>query len=142
MKKEIPLDTDILRLIPQREPMLMVSGLRSVHERGVSTCFRIEERNIFIRDGRLQESGIIENIAQSAAAMNGYRALINEEPVKNGYIGAIKNLEIFALPQCGEILTTRVRETYFVMEASIVEAEVRTGEKLVARCEMKVFIQA
>jgi len=119
----------------------MVSGLRSADDTGVSTYFRIEKGNIFSRDGFLQESGIIENIAQSAAAMNGYRSLIKNEPIKNGYIGAIKNLEIFTLPLCGELLITRVKETYYVMEASIVEAEVRSENKLVARCEMKVFMQ-
>ena len=138
---EIPKKTDILRLIPQREPMVLVSGLHSVEENAVSTFLRIEEENIFVRDGKLLESGIIENIAQSAAAMNGYRSLAGGEPVLNGYIGAIKNLEISRLPECGTLLVTRVIETYKVMDASIIEAEVRSGDLLVARCEMKVFMQ-
>lgn len=139
---EIPKKTDILRLIPQREPMVLVSGLHSVEENAVSTFLRIEEENIFVRDGKLQESGIIENIAQSAAVMNGYRSLAGGEPVQNGYIGAIKNLEITMLPECGALIVTRVIETYKVMDASIIEAEVRSDDLLVARCEMKVFMQA
>jgi predicted hotdog family 3-hydroxylacyl-ACP dehydratase len=135
-------NTDILKLIPQRAPMVMVSGLYSAAEKEVSTFLRIKEGNIFVRDGKLQESGIIENIAQSAAAMNGYRALASGEPVQNGYIGAIKNLEISVLPACGALLVTKVREIYNVMDASIIEAEVRNENVLVARCEMKVFMQA
>lgn len=138
---EVSKDTDILKLIPQREPMVMVSGLHSAEEKAVSTFLRIEEGNLFVRDGKLQESGIIENIAQSAAAMNGYRALAAGETVQNGYIGAIKNLEISVLPPCGGLLITRVYETYNVMDASIIEAEVRSGDILVASCEMKVFMQ-
>ncbi|MCP4311170.1 MAG: 3-hydroxyacyl-ACP dehydratase [Bacteroidetes bacterium] len=132
---------DILSLIPQREPMVMVSGVVSASENSFTTTFLPEEGNIFMKDGCLQESGLIENIAQSAAAMNGYRALLDGEPVKNGYIGGVKNLEIHELPGSGVRLTTRVTETYNVMDTSIIEGEVRTGDQLIARCEMKVFMQ-
>jgi predicted hotdog family 3-hydroxylacyl-ACP dehydratase len=142
VKEEEIKDLDILSLIPQRAPMVMVSGLLSAGEKSITTFLLIKEENIFIRDGRLQESGIIENIAQSAAAMNGYRALLEGEPVKNGYIGAVKNLEIYALPESSERLTTRVTEIHNVMDASIIEGEVSAGDQLIARCEMKVFMQA
>ncbi len=142
VKKEILADTDILKLIPQREPMVMVSGLLAADEKGVTTYLRLEKDNIFVQDGLFRESGLIENIAQSAAAMNGYRALISGEPVKKGYIGGIKNMEVFALPKSGVRLTTRVRETYNVMDASIIEGEVYCGDQLISRCEMKVFMQA
>lgn len=142
MKKEISMDTDILSLIPQREPMVMISGLLSEDENGVTTFLQLEENNIFIHEGHFCENGLLENIAQSAAALNGYRALIKGEPVKNGYIGGIKNLEIFALPETGLRLTTRIKETNNVMGASIIEGEVYCGEQLLARCEMKVFLQS
>lgn len=142
MKKDISMETDILSLIPQREPMVMVSGLLSADEKGISTYLQLEENNIFIQDGYFRENGLIENIAQSAAAMNGYRAMIEGEPVKNGYIGGIKNLEIFALPKTGQQLITRVIETNNVMGASIIEGEVYCDKQLITKCEMKVFIQA
>jgi len=141
VKKEISGNTDILRLIPQREPMVMVSGLLSSDENGMTTFLLLEENNIFIQNGRFRENGLIENIAQSAAAMNGYRSLMDGEPVKNGYIGGIKNLEIFALPETGQRLTTRVKETNNVMGASIIEGEIYCNEQLLAKCEMKVFMQ-
>jgi len=61
--------------------------------------------------------------------------------VKNGYIGGIKNLEIFSLPECGVRLTTVVTETYSVMNVSIVLGEVKARDRVIARCEMKVFMQ-
>lgn len=142
MKKASPENLDILQLIPQREPMVMVSGLLAASEQSVTTFMQLKDENLFLKNGRLLESGLIENIAQSAAAMNGYRALLSGEPVKNGYIGAIKNLEIHALPKTGDRLITRVTETYNVMDTSIIEGEVRLGNQLIARCEMKVFMQA
>ncbi len=141
VKKDRISDMDILQLIPQREPMVLVSGLLSASEKSVTTWLQIEEGNIFVKDGRLQESGLIENIAQSAAAMNGYRARHEGGTVKNGYIGGIKNLEILSLPKSGVRLTTVVTETYKVMDVSIVFGEVKAKEKVIARCEMKVFMQ-
>lgn len=142
MKKDRFSDIDILLLIPQREPMIMVSGLLSANDHTVTTWFLLEEGNIFLKDGLFQESGLIENIAQSAAAMNGYRALLEGGAVKNGYIGAIKNLEIKSLPQMGSRLSTVVTETHHVMDTSIILGEVRVEDQVIASCEMKVFMQA
>ncbi len=134
-------DLDILQFIPQRDPMVMVSGLQWASDHAVTTWFLIKEGNIFLKDGRFREEGLIENIAQSGAALNGYHAMVNKEPVKNGYIGGIKNLEVHSLPETGVRLTTSVTETYHVMDTSIIVGEVRVDDQLIARCEMKVFLQ-
>lgn len=135
-------DIDIESLIPQREPMLMVSGLHSASDKSITTWFQVEPGNIFVEKGKFRESGLIENIAQTAAALNGYRARLGGEPVKNGYIGALKNLKIFYLPEVGVRLTTSVEETHQVLDASIILGEVKAADQLIARCEMKIFIQA
>ena len=135
-------DLDIQQLIPQREPMLMVSGLLDASDRSVTTSFQIKDGNIFLKEGVFQETGLIENIAQSAAVMNGYHALVEGEAVKKGYIGGIKNLEVHALQEKGDQLTTLITETYNVMDASIIIGEVRRDGQLLEKCEMKIFIQA
>ncbi len=142
MNKERISDMNIQDLIPQREPMVMVSGLLSASDHSVTTWFLVEEGNIFLKDGVFQDSGLIENIAQSGAALIGYRALLEGGQVKNGYIGGIKNLEVHSLPETGVYLTTVVTETYHVLDTSILLGEVRTDDQLIARCEMKVFMQA
>lgn len=133
---------DIRKLIPQRTPMLMVSGLVSASELTLTSYFQPEEGNIFVEDGVLRENGLIENIAQSAAALNGYRAILEGGPVKNGYIGSIKKLVVHSLPLVGTLLTTEVTETHNVMDTSIILGEVKDANLLIARCEMTVFIQA
>lgn len=131
---------DILELIPQRTPFVMVDRLVSVEGRSATSVFQVKEENIFVRQGRFQESGLMENIAQTAAAMEGYRARSGRGEVKNGYIGGIKNLEIDALPVVGTVLTTVVTESNFVMNTSIVNGEVRAGDQMIARCEMKISL--
>jgi len=132
--------TDILELIPQRAPFVMVDRLVSMEDRSATSVFQVTEGNIFVKDGLFQESGLMENMAQTAAAMEGYRARSRGEEVKNGYIGGLKNLEIDALPAVGTVLTTMVTESNFVMNTSILEGEIRAGDQRIARCEMKVYI--
>ena len=132
---------EILELIPQRPPMVMISGIERIEEKGLTSFFDIVEGNILVRRGSLCESGIIENIAQTAAALNGYVSRREGGTVRLGFIGGISNLEIFDLPSAGSRISTRVSELYYVMNTSIIEGEVRQGERVLARCEMKVFIQ-
>lgn len=132
---------NIQDLVPQRGPMLMVSGLVSASDKSLTSSLLVEEGNIFVENGVLRENALIENIAQTAAALNGYRAILEGQAVKNGYIGSIKKMEIISLPKVGSILNTVVTETHNVMDTSIILGEVRDGDILIARCEMSVFIQ-
>lgn len=142
LKLENISNIDIQDLIPQRAPMLMVSGLVSASDKSLTSSLHVEEGNIFVENGVLRENALIENIAQTAAALNGYRAILEGGAVKNGYIGSIKKLEIKSLPKVGKTLNTVVAEIHNVMDTSIILGEVRDGDVLIARCEMSVFIQS
>ena len=61
-----------------------------------------------VDDGKFTEAGLMENIAQTAAAGAGYVMLQSDEEVAIGYIGAVKNLEVVALPNVGDIINTSV----------------------------------
>lgn len=140
--KEQPVEKrDILQLIPQRPPFVMVDRLHSVQESEATSVYLVTSDSLFVREGLFRESGLIENIAQTAAAMNGYHAMTGGVDVKNGYIGGIKNLEINFLPAVGDQITTRVVEEHRVMGASIVVGEAMAGGRVAATCEMKVFME-
>jgi predicted hotdog family 3-hydroxylacyl-ACP dehydratase len=132
---------DILELIPQRPPFVMISRLIHADGSTATSCLDIREDNIFVDNGKFQESGLIEHIAQTAAAMNGYQAMVSGKPVRIGYLGGIKNLRIYALPGVGQRLTTTVTEESNVMNASIIRGRILEGSRLIAECEMKIFIQ-
>jgi predicted hotdog family 3-hydroxylacyl-ACP dehydratase len=58
-----------------------------------------------------------------------------------GVIAAIKSLDIFRLPHRGEDLITTVEETMGgVMNMSIYNAEIKIGEELIAKGEIRVAI--
>ncbi len=141
MSKQQFIEIDILDLIPQRPPFVMVDRLVSAGNNHAESVFTVSSENIFVEGAFFQESGLIENMAQTAAAFQGYHALAGRKEIKNGYIGGIKNLEIKFLPSVGEQLTTVITEEHRVMGASVLTAASRIGERVVATCELKVFIQ-
>lgn len=63
---------ELFRLIPQRPPMVMIDRFYGIEEDTSWSGLTVTTDNLFCRDGVLQETGIIEHIAQSAAARVGY----------------------------------------------------------------------
>lgn len=128
-------------LIPQRQPFIMVDKLESFTKKEFKSSFHICSDNYFSRDNLFQEEGIIENIAQTAAAGAGYTCAIKNESIKLGYIGAIKNVVILKLPKINSKLTTVIKLTGRVMNIDLVYGEVYDqNSKLIATAEMKIFI--
>lgn len=133
--------TDILQYIPQRPPIVMVSELISATATEGFTRLRIAENNIFCVNGQLQEPGLIENIAQSAAAMSGYNAVMNNDPVKKGFIGSVNDLKIFSLPNAGDCIETHVAIENMVMNVQIIKGTVTLNDAIIAECTMKIFLE-
>jgi len=101
----------------------------------------------------MDESGIIEHIAQSASAFAGYKAIIagaTEPPL--GYIGEVKKFRCHHRPAVGDCLHTVVSmgvevngvtlltsQTFLVSDKS---EEVTADSTLVADTKMKIFIKS
>ncbi len=78
----------------------------------VETSFDIEPDCIFLRGQRLSESGLIENAAQSSAAIVAQSYAFDFENNRQigkaiAYISAIKKIEIFQLPKVHEQIITK-----------------------------------
>jgi predicted hotdog family 3-hydroxylacyl-ACP dehydratase len=131
----------ILNYIPQRPPIVLVSRIYKCDNDSVITGFDISESHILVHNGKLTESGIIENMAQTAASQAGFEAVKqNIKPIV-GFIGNIKDLEIHYLPLVGKEVITEVVTKTKVMNVSIVEAKSYADDILIASCEMKIFLQ-
>ena len=93
----------IVDLIPQRAPIVMVDGFAGIDEEGVShSRLTVLEENIFVDEGQMSECGLIEHIAQSAAARVGYLFREQDKEVPLGFIGSVNKLEVKQWPQVGE----------------------------------------
>ena len=131
----------IKSLIPQREPIVMVDKLVFSDEKKTRSGLRISATNIFAENGFFTESGIIENIAQTTALRLGYFYFQLNQTPPPGYIGAIKNLVIYHLPEVGDSIETEVEVEQEIFGVTLVNGKVWLGSRLIAECEMKTAIQ-
>jgi len=131
---------DIQSLIPQKPPFVMVDKLLSVTETATTTGFSIKADNIFVQDGVFKEPGLVENIAQTAAASAGYVSHTQNKPVLVGYIGAVNNLQVFALPKTGDELITEITTENQIFDVTLISGKITCNGQLIAQCKMKIFI--
>jgi predicted hotdog family 3-hydroxylacyl-ACP dehydratase len=130
---------DIKSLIPQKPPFVMIDKLLSCDENATITSFRVLADNVMVTDGEFTEGGLMENMAQTAAARAGYMAQRTGESVKDGYIAFIKNLEILRLPKVGDELLTEVKITDQVFGMTVISGTVTCNNVIQAKCEMSIF---
>lgn len=136
---ELP-QKNIADLIPQKFPFVMIDQLDFSDETTTRCSLTVRDENIFVVDGIFREAGLIENIAQTAAARVGYIAATQKQEVPVGFIGAIRNLEIFSLPHTGDVLETEVKILNTVFDVTIISGTIRSQDKVLANCEMKIVL--
>lgn len=130
---------DILGYIPQRRPIVMVHRLAEATDDSAVTQFDIEPDNVFIDNGSLAEPGMVENIAQTAAVHIGYQCSQKNIPIPIGYIAAIKDLKVKALPLANSSIATSVKVVNKVLDITVVHGEITQGSEILCSCEMRIF---
>jgi len=119
----------------------MVGKLLYTDENTTRSSFVIGADNVFVRNNLFQEAGLLENIAQTAALRVGYIGHVENKPVVVGYIGAVKNLEIFNLPKVNDEIITEVTIETKVMDITVLTGKVKHNDELLAQCEMRVLTE-
>ncbi len=132
---------EIEQYIPQRSPIVMIHELAEASEEHAVTHLHVSSENVFVRDGVLLEPGMVENIAQTAAAQVGYIFKQNNLPIPIGYIAGIKDLVIHGQPPIESTIKTTVRVLNQVLDVTLVEGQIHLNDKLLARCEMRIFVK-
>ena len=130
----------VISLIPQRPPMVMVDALLSYTATTGAAGLTIATDNLFVQNGQLQEAGVVEHIAQSIALHKAYYYYLQHQPAPMGYIGSIKRMSIYALPQVGATLITELSIIQEFMGVTLVKVRTTLGGELIAEGEMKTVI--
>ncbi len=149
MKNPDVSNIDVSNYLPHRAPMLMVTSVLEIDDDSVSTKFHISEDCIFLKDGKLSETGLIENAAQAASGVVG-QSFFEKDDLDGtgnklvGYISAIKKVEIFQLPKMGDTIITKAKllsrfDTGQVTMCSL-EAETFLDKKLIVSSTMNFLI--
>ena len=131
---------DILTLLPQRPPMVMVDRLLHCDPVVTETELTVREDNIMVDEGRLSACGLIENIAQTCAARMGYINLSNGKEVRVGVIGALREMEVHVLPAIGSTVKTRIEVSDEVFGMTLATAESRCGDTLLVSGTIKIAL--
>lgn len=132
---------DVLRLMPQREPIVMVDTLVEADNGHAVTALTITPDNIFVERGAFTESGLIEHQAQSASVMVGYQAYLDNRAAPVGFIGEVKKASFFIRPKAGDTLSTTISVVSVVGDITIIKASTSVDNTTVAECQMKIFIE-
>ena len=141
---ELPiLNADVIkRLLPHREPIIMVDALHDFDDKLSRAGLNILKENIFVKDKVFSETGLIEHMAQTAALHMGYHFFLEGLPPREGYITSIRNLHIHDLPKEGDILFTELEVLYADNNMSKVKLVTKLNGKALANSEMNVILKS
>jgi predicted hotdog family 3-hydroxylacyl-ACP dehydratase len=118
----------------------MIGKLLEVTENKTVTSMFINEDNLFCEEGLFRELGLIENMAQTAAAGIGYISKKTGAIPPIGFIGGLKNLYIHELPKVGSQIRTEVIVEHRVFNATVVNGKIFLDDRCIAECELKIFL--
>lgn len=133
--------SEVVELIPQKSPFVMVDGLISCTEERCESTFTPETGNILVESGTFTEFGLTEHIAQTGALQSGYLSKLHNRKPPVGFIGQIKDLNIHFLPKVGQQIQTKIEHLHKVANVSVIRGTSIVGGKICAECEMKIFLQ-
>ncbi len=131
---------DIFRLIPQRNPFVMVDEFETTGESTAQTALYVRTDNFFILpDGTLAETGLIEHIAQSSAALAGYQQKDSYKP-RIGLIGEVKHFECLRRPKTGHLISTSITFGFSIGNVTLVEGRCCIDGEEIAHAKLKIFM--
>jgi 3-hydroxymyristoyl/3-hydroxydecanoyl-(acyl carrier protein) dehydratase len=137
-------EENILELIPQRYPMVMMDSLVTCDEKQAVSRFTIRRDNLFLNRHGFTAAGMMEAMAQTAAARTGYLLKIEQESSGNkipiGVIGSIKNFRLYFHPPVGSAIVTTVNIEYEVLQATVVKGKIVVNGELAAESDMQIFL--
>ena len=119
----------------------MIDSLISANETQFESEFEITGENIFLKNGVLSESALIENIAQTCAAGFGYVGSQNGEEAGNlGVIGSVSRLEVKKSAKENDIIKTRITIISTFDTIHLIEGTAFRGNEELVNCQMKIVV--
>ena len=132
--------TEIASLIPQRQPIMMVDEYGYEDDDNCWSLLNINSDNIFLdANGRIIVEGVLEHIAQTAAAHIGFKHRMKGEEVRLGFIGDIKRCTVSgSMPASGQSIKTRIKVMSQVNNITMISAEAKCDDTTIVSCRMKL----
>jgi predicted hotdog family 3-hydroxylacyl-ACP dehydratase len=132
---------NLIELIPQKPPFVLISSLLEVSEKTSTSTFTFDETHVLCWNGHLTSAGLMENIAQTAAAKTGYECLLKGSKIPIGFIGDVRDFIFTRHPQPGEEITTQVTIIHEIFDVTIISGVIKMDGVEIASCVMKIFVE-
>ena len=94
-----------------------------------------------VENGRWWGPGLIEGLAQTAAAMERQSELEEGRQSVKGMIASVRRFQVHRRARVGELVRYRVRLVRRLGPLSLVEADARAGDELLAEGELKFYAE-
>ena len=121
----------------------MIDRLEHFEMQKVISTYTVPEDGIFVEDGHLNASGLLENIAQTCAARIGYiNKYILHRDLDVGVLAAVREMQIMEYPKVGDRLTTTIEVQTEVFGMIKIRAGVTSeGVTSIATAEVSMALQ-
>lgn len=135
-----PIDVDIDELVPHRRPLRLIDEILSIDEDSAVTAAVISRQWPLLADGAANPIVLIELVAQTAAALGGYKKKKKNDdaPIGSGLIVAIKSATFFIdqIPLHSRIVT-RSTTRLLIENFKEITGVAQIGETVIAEITMQ-----
>lgn len=140
MLNTLPMEAE--ELIPHRLPMRLIDRLLEIDgKNGVVETLVVAECPLVAVDGQLEDIALIELLAQSYAAVKGYCDRLDGKPVRQGFLVGIKKVDWLQTVRVGDRLRIKINTLAELGDFAVADGEVWSGDAMVARGEIKVWLK-
>jgi 3-hydroxyacyl-[acyl-carrier-protein] dehydratase len=136
----LPLPHAAENLLPHRPPMMLIDRLLTCGEdRSGSAEVKLHADCVLV-DGTLNRVALVEMMAQTYAAINGYEDISQGKPVKEGFLVGIRKSRFLAEARVGDRLTIDVANIGTMDGFHMIRASVRRDETILAEGTLKLWV--
>jgi 3-hydroxyacyl-[acyl-carrier-protein] dehydratase len=129
------------QLIPHRPPMQLIEALEEFEGDSGTVSAVVEADNPLLEeDGGLAEVALLELMAQSFAALQGYADSFSGQPPRQGFLVGVRRVRFLARPRLGDRLRVHVEATARLEGFAIVQGTVLRGDEHLAEGNFKLWI--
>jgi 3-hydroxyacyl-[acyl-carrier-protein] dehydratase len=136
----LPADTEAY--MPHRSPLRLVQSLLRVEDDYAEAQAILNTGDVGVGpDGRLEAAVLLEMVAQTYAAAQGYQDRDSGKPASLGYLVGASGFRIERRPLAGQQLLIRIESSCSFGDFYLVDGQVLCEGQVVARGTLKVWVQ-
>lgn len=140
LKKAIVTADEVTNYIPHRKPLVMVDSLYMCSKKAGIAGLTIQPNNVFVTKNELQESGLIEHMAQTMALNMAYEQSLHSDKKFMGFLVVVRGLNINKLPKVGQEVITRGEAVSDHGGLSVARFSSYVEGQLIAESEMRLLM--